>query len=119
MRLINADALETRIKKLKSQIASRAAGFVDEDSYECGAVDALYDALTYLHEVETVDAISIDLLAVWLAGYHVSPPEYALKETGALNPIDPASTVFTPNQIATAWAYHLRKLCESGLMGCG
>ena len=65
----------------------------------------------------TVDAIPIEPLAVWLAGYHVSPPEYALKETGALDPIDPASTVFTPNQIATAWAYHLRKLMESGLMG--
>lgn len=75
--------------------------------------------ITAIDECETVDAIPIDPLAVWLAGYHVSPPEYALKETGALNPIDPASTMFTPNQIATAWAYHLRKLCESGLMGCG
>lgn len=64
----------------------------------------------------TVDAIPIDGLAVWLSGYHVSPPEYALKETGALDPIDQASTAFSPNQIATAWAYHLRKLCESGLV---
>ena len=69
-----------------------------------------------LYKIPTVDAIPIEPLAVWLAGYHVSPPEYALKETGALDPIDPASTVFTPNQIATAWAYHLRKLMESGLM---
>lgn len=67
--------------------------------------------------LQSVDAIPIEPLSVWLAGYHVSPPEYALKETGALDPIDPASTVFTPNQIATAWAYHLRKLMESGLMG--
>ena len=66
--------------------------------------------------LQPVDAIPINQLAVWLAGYHVSPPEYALKETGALDPIDQATTVFTPNQIATAWAYHLRKLCESGLM---
>lgn len=64
-----------------------------------------------------VDAIPIEPLAVWLAGYHVSPPEYALKETGALDPIDQASTVFTLHQIATACAYHLRKLMGSGLMG--
>lgn len=75
------------------------------------------DAKDMLEGMKAVDAIPIDQLAVWLAGYHVSPPEYALKETGALDPIDQASTVFTPNQIATAWAYHLRKLMESGLMG--
>ena len=59
MRLIDADEPKTRIKKLKSQIASRAAGFVDEDSYECGAVDALHDALTYLDEAPTVDAVPV------------------------------------------------------------
>lgn len=75
------------------------------------------DAKDMLEGMKAVDAIPIEPLAVWLAGYHVSPPEYALKETGALDPIDPASTVFTPHQIATAWAYHLRKLVESGLMG--
>ena len=99
MRLINADELR--------------------DIYS-GVPNGVYTTghfITAIDECETVDAIPIEPLAVWLAGYHVSPPEYALKETGALDPIDQASTVFTPHQIATAWAYHLRKLMESGLMG--
>lgn len=77
---------------------------------------AVPDVEEMIAGLPTVDAIPIEPLAVWLAGYHVSPPEYALKETGAYDPIDQASTVFSPNQIATAWAYHLRKLMESGLM---
>lgn len=77
---------------------------------------AVPDVEEMIAGLPTVDAIPIEPLAGWLAGYHVSPPEYALKETGAFDPIDPASTVFSPNQIATAWAYHLRKLVESGVM---
>ena len=34
MRLIDADALAERIGKLKSEICSRAAGWVAQDSYE-------------------------------------------------------------------------------------
>ncbi len=64
-----------------------------------------------------IDAIPIEPLAVWLAGYHVSPPEYALIQAGAYDEIDPATVVYTASQSAKAWAYHLRKLCESGLMG--
>lgn len=116
MRIIDADEVIKRVNWLKKRVACPAAGFVDEDSYECGVVDALIDAKMYLEEAKTIDAIPISPLAVWLAGYHASPPEYALKETGALDPIDQASTVFTPNQIATAWDYHLRKLMESGFM---
>lgn len=78
--------------------------------------DVMSNVADRLIAVPSVDAIPIEPLAVWLAGYRVSPPEYALKETGALDPIDQATTVFTQNQIATAWAHHLRKLCESGLM---
>ena len=52
MKLIDAEALAERIGSLKHQIATRAAGFVDEDSYECGAVDALSDALMYIDEAE-------------------------------------------------------------------
>lgn len=59
MRLIDGDAVADRVKRLKSQIATRAAGFVDEDSYECGAVDALYDVLTYLDEAPTVKAVPV------------------------------------------------------------
>lgn len=59
MRTIDADAVADRVRRLKSQIATRAAGFVDEDSYECGAVDALHDALTYLDEAPTVDAVPV------------------------------------------------------------
>ena len=77
---------------------------------------AVPDVEEMIAGLPTVDAIPIEPLAVWLAGYHVSPPEYALKETGAYDEIDPQSVVYTPNQIATAWAYHLRKLMESGLM---
>jgi hypothetical protein len=54
MRLIDADALAERIGNLKHEIASRSAGWVDDESYECGAVDALYDALNYIKEAETV-----------------------------------------------------------------
>ena len=54
MRLINADALARRIKALKCRIASPAAGYVDEDSYECGAVDALSDALRYISEAPAI-----------------------------------------------------------------
>ena len=52
MRLIDADALTERINNLKSMICSRAAGWVDEDSYECGAVDGLLDALKYIEEAK-------------------------------------------------------------------
>ena len=87
------------------------------NSRECQYNDfSLMDFCGWLDDAPVVEAIPIGPLAVWLAGYHVSPPEYALKETGAINPIDQLGTVFTPNQIATAWAYHLKKLMESGLM---
>lgn len=64
--LISRKALGERIKALKHQIASRAAGFVDEDSYECGAVDGLYDALTYTMEAPSVPAVPLDKLCEWL-----------------------------------------------------
>lgn len=54
MRLIDADALETRIRGLKTKVAASAAGAVSEDSYEQGAIDGLYDALSYLTEAPTV-----------------------------------------------------------------
>lgn len=50
MRPIDGDALAERIMDLQKQIAGPAAGFVDEDSYECGALDALTDALNYIQE---------------------------------------------------------------------
>lgn len=75
------------------------------------------DAKGVLEGMKAVDAIPIEPLAVWLAGYRVSPPEYALIQTGAYDEIDPASVVYTASQSAKAWAYHLRKLMESGLMG--
>lgn len=78
--------------------------------------DVMSNVADRLIAVPSVDAIPIEPLAVWLTGYHVSPPEYALWETGVYDKIDPESVVFTPNQIAIAWAYHLRKLMESGLM---
>ena len=54
MRLIDADALTERIEELKSKICSRSAGWVDEDSYECGAVDGLLDALLYIAEAQEI-----------------------------------------------------------------
>lgn len=88
---------------------------------DCGYIDEYRKerckAGQYVEKQPTVDAIPIEPLAVWLTGYHVSPPEYALWETGAYDEIDPESVVFTPNQIAIAWVYHLRKLMESGLIG--
>lgn len=54
MRLIDADALAERITKLKSAICSRSAGWVDEDSYECGAVDGLLDALKYIADAQEI-----------------------------------------------------------------
>ena len=67
--LISRKALGERIKALKHQIASRAAGFVDEDSYECGAVDGLYDALTYTMEAPSVPAVPLDKLCEWLGKF--------------------------------------------------
>lgn len=75
------------------------------------------DAKDMLEGMKAVDAIPIEPLAVWLAGYRVSPPEYAFIQTGAYDEIDPASVVYTASQSAKAWAYYLRKLMESGLMG--
>lgn len=75
------------------------------------------DAKGMLEGMKAVDAIPIEPLAVWMAGYRVPPPEYALIQTGAYDEIDPASVVYTASQSAKAWAYHLRKLMESGLMG--
>lgn len=54
MRLIDRDALIKRLSMLKKRIALPAAGFVDEDSYECGAVDALCDAIRYAEEAPAV-----------------------------------------------------------------
>lgn len=65
--LISRKALGERIKALKHQIASRAAGFVDEDSYECGAVDGLHDALTYTMEAPSAPAVPLDKLCKWLS----------------------------------------------------
>ena len=70
-----------------------------------------------IKRIPAVDAIPIEPLAVWLAGYRVSPPEYALIQTGEYDEIDPATVVYTASQSAKAWAYHLRKLMESGLIG--
>lgn len=50
MKLIDGDALAEKIRKLKSEICTRAAGWVDDDSYECGAVDAFLDVLSYIEE---------------------------------------------------------------------
>lgn len=78
--------------------------------------DVMSNVADRLIAVPSVDAIPIEPLAVWLAGYRVSPPEYALIQAGAYDEIDPASVVYTASQSAKAWAYHLRKLMESGLM---
>lgn len=82
----------------------------------CGYGDSGCARVQFVEEMPTVDAIPIEPLAVWLAGYRASPPEYALIQAGAYDEIDPASVVYTASQSAKAWAYHLRKLMESGLM---
>ena len=56
MRLIDADALAEKILALKKQIAGPAAGIVEEDSYECGAMDALTDCLSYIEEAPDIGA---------------------------------------------------------------
>ena len=50
MKLIDGDALAEKVRKVKSEICHLAAGWVDEDSYECGAVDAFLDVLNYIEE---------------------------------------------------------------------
>ena len=50
MKLIDGDALAEKVRKVKSEICHLAAGWVDEDSYECGAVDAFWDVLNYIEE---------------------------------------------------------------------
>ena len=50
MKLIDGDALAEKVLKVKSEICHLAAGWVDDDSYECGAVDAFLDVLSYIEE---------------------------------------------------------------------
>lgn len=61
----------------------------------------------------TVDAVPIKALSAWLAGY-AAPPNYALD--AITEDIDPASIVYTVNDRAKAWEYHLKQLMECGLM---
>ena len=102
MRLIDGDALSKETGKLWSEMP---------DGEELSK-----ELMKAINHAPTVDAIPIEPLAVWLAGYRVSPPEYALIQAGAYDEIDPASVAYTASQSAKAWAYHLRKLMESGLM---
>ena len=71
VRVIDADALIKRIDTLKHRIAGPAAGFVSEDSYECGALDGLTDAQNYAKEAQTVEAIPV----MWLEEL-LTEPDY-------------------------------------------
>ena len=104
MRLVDADEMRENLEWCKSQ---------------SGQYNDIYwdDVIERLDVQPTVDAIPIEPLAAWLTGYRVKPPRYAMEAMGLVAPIDPGSVVWTIDQIASAWSYHLRKLCESGLMG--
>ena len=62
----------------------------------------------------TVDAVPLEPLCQWLAGY-AAPPNYALDEVRD-DSIDPESLVYTANDRAKAWEFHFRELLKSGLM---
>lgn len=112
MKLIDLDAFRKEYELRESCNGCGRYGKKDCDYPSYSA----RDFCGWLDDAPAVDAIPIEPLAVWLAGYHVSPPEYALIQTGAYDEIDPASVVYTASQSAKAWVYHLRKLMESGLM---
>lgn len=61
-----------------------------------------------------VDAVPLEPLCQWLAGY-AAPPNYALEEVRD-DSIDPESLVYTANDRAKAWEFHFRELLKSGLM---
>ena len=49
MKLIDGDALAKRIRKDRDVIV-QAVRLMDDESYECGAVDAFLDVLSYIEE---------------------------------------------------------------------
>lgn len=64
--------------------------------------------------IPSVEAVPLEPLCQWLAGY-AAPPNYALDEV-CDDSIDPESLVYTANDRAKAWKYHFRELLKSGLM---
>ena len=67
-----------------------------------------------LWNVPSNEAVPLEPLCQWLAGY-AAPPQYAL-DAVTEDPIDPQGVVYTANRRAEAWKYHFRELLKSGLM---
>lgn len=66
------------------------------------------DVCSMLDDAPTVEAIPLEQICGWLAGY-ASPPQYALNATRVrLMP--------SVNDLADAWKYHFRELQKSGLL---
>lgn len=71
------------------------------------------ETVEFVRSLPAVDAVPIKSISSWLAGY-AAPPNYALD--AITEDIDPASIVYTVNDRARAWEYHLNQLIECGLM---
>ena len=67
-----------------------------------------------IEEAPGVEAVPLEPLCQWLAGY-ATPPNYALDEVRE-DSIDPESLVYTANDRVKAWEFHFRQLLRSGLM---
>lgn len=68
-----------------------------------------------LWNVPSVEAVPLEPLCQWLAGY-AAPPQYALQEIITGYSLQPKLQILSVNYHVEAWMYHLRELLKSGLM---
>lgn len=109
MKLIDLDAFR------KEHRMNERCETCEQDAKRCQYSDySMMDFCGWLDDASTVDAVPINPLSAWLAGY-AAPPKYAL-ETVIRDGNDPASIAYTANDRAKAWELHLKTLIESGLM---
>lgn len=87
----------------------------ERNSRECQYNDfSMMDFCGWLDDAPTVDAVPLEPLCQWLAGY-AAPPQYAMNAVAG-DPIVPTSCGYPVNSRVEAWKYHFRELLKSGLM---
>lgn len=107
MRVIDADALNARIDKC-----------VRESGIGLEPVMAIRDIKALISVMPTFEAVQIEPLCQWLAGY-AAPPNYALEAVYEGYKIQPNLPIITVNYYVEAWKYHFRELLKSGLLDEG
>jgi hypothetical protein len=109
MRLIDAETLLREFERSMDELVKSTCN----ENISIEALSLLCGTQLIL-KAPTVDAVPLDPLCQWLAGY-AAPPNYALDEVRD-DSIDPESLVYTANDMAKAWKYHFLELLKSGLM---